>query len=430
RGHSAQSLPRGLPDTVSVGGLTRPMWRDTLLEGRPPALSDFAHGPCCVKSFSEPCSSELDERQDPRRGTRRVVTDSELHRRPLVLDDDSPTKSLRMRRGLRVVAAMLVPESPKSYRQAISERGYALGAVLGRSRTNCGFTVVAVEKEGRRFAAKGTSEREFDGILTDTLKGEYDILRDLSHPGIVRAEELIEGTGGCAMVMELCAGVCVEHLMPQGSALSGPARHGVIWALLDAVAYLHRELVAHRDLHPLNVMVDAPAVARCASEGIPAEGAVKIVDFGSALRSTAGGGSCGAGGLEDNATQDILPPREACGDDPLACGDDPLACDVFALGLLAAGLAVGRPLRSADVVCGGALAVPERFLALSAPAAAHLCSMLALCAGARPGAGECLEALPAAEDWLAEARPRGKSAGAAAEACPSPLSELRAYIQI
>jgi serine/threonine protein kinase len=335
------------------------------------------------------------------------VTDSELHRRPLALDIQSPRapNSLIARRGLRV-AAMLVPESPKTYRQAVSGRGYDLGAVLGRSRANHGFTVVAAKKQGQRFAVKGTSEREFDGILTATLKGEYDILRDLSHPGIVQAEELIEGAGGCAMVMELCRGVCVEHLMPQGTALSGFGRHAVLWALLDAVAYLHGEFIAHRDLHPLNVMVDTQALDHCASEGLPVDGAVKLVDFGSALRSTAGGGFCSADELEDNASQDILPPEHE------TCGGGPLACDVFAVGLLAAGLAVGRPLTSADVVRGGALAVPECFLALSALGTEHLRSMLSLSAEARPPASACLDALPPAE------------------VCPSPRSELKTYIEV
>mmetsp|Transcript_72256 Transcript_72256/g.204800 ORF Transcript_72256/g.204800 Transcript_72256/m.204800 type:complete len:373 (-) Transcript_72256:672-1790(-) len=354
----------------------------------------------CGRTFVEPHAD--DEHQGSCRTSRRArsVTDSGLpfqkcNSLPLVLDThrNSMSNSLLVRRGFTI--STIIPEAFRGYRQVLLERGYSLGAILGRSGANQGFTVVVVEREGRRCAAKGTDEHEKCGVLNAILRGEYEILRDLSHPGVVRAEELIEGTGGCAMVMELCRGVCVERLMPKGTALSGIGRHAAIGALLEAVAYLHGKRVAHRDLHALNVMVDAEALDRGAVGRPAAAGAVKIVDFGSALRSNASQDLAAVGGLGGTASPDILPPERG------SSGDCPCACDVFAVGLLAAGLVVGRPLLSADVVCGGILRIPESSpVAISDLGTDHLHLMLSLSPEARPPARACAESLPPAESWL------------------------------
>lgn len=313
---------------------------------------------------------------------------------PALLKRRGSGSGLMSRRGNYLSVSL--PEPPKSHRTALVEQGYLLGGVLGRSSDNRGFTVFALEKDGRRLAAKCTDERSADGIFAATLKGEFDILRSLSHPGLVRAEELVEATGGCAMVMELCAGVVLAHLLPQGSALGGPRRHGVLRALLGAVAYLHGQRVAHRDLHALNVLVDPRARESVTGEGAPAAGevAVKVVDFGCALRLPTG--TCQGATLEGDLNSSILPPDDDGSDE--GC---PLACDVFAVGLLAAGLAVGRPLKSADVIRRGAASVPAGFLALSPAGAQHVASMLCPRREARPSSGACRDSLPPVEGWLA-----------------------------
>ncbi|CAK0902956.1 unnamed protein product, partial [Prorocentrum cordatum] len=192
-------------------------------------------------------------------------------------------------------------------------------------------------------------------------------------------------------VMELCAGVVMERLLPPGSSLGGPGRHAVLRALLDAAVYLHGQLVAHRDLHARNVLIDSHAREGGAREGV---GAVKVVDFGCALRPE--GKGAGQGPIfEDDLNSSILPPEFGSDD---SC---PFACDVFAVGLLAAGLKVGQPLGTADVLRRGAVSVPPGFLALGAAGAAHMGSMLCPRPAGRPPARACLDALPPVEGWLA-----------------------------
>lgn len=267
-----------------------------------------------------------------------------------------------------------------SVRQLLQAKGYTTGAVIGRSN-NRGFEVVVAQEGGRRFAAKMTHEDERDGVLGNFLQSEYEILCGLRHPCVVEPVQLVQGVGS-ALVMELCSGSTLRALLPQDGALSAVGRREVLGGILDALAYLHRCGVAHRDMHSKNVLVDA---SDCDAPK------VKIVDFGSAVKVE--NPSHAAAGLED-AEQRIMPPE--CG------GENTLfACDVFAVGLLAAGLVSCRPIFTADVVRSGRLTLPPGPIRLSTAGSRHMESLLAVPPEERPGAEASLAALPGSRVWAA-----------------------------
>ncbi|CAK0804117.1 unnamed protein product [Prorocentrum cordatum] len=226
--------------------------------------------------------------------------------------------SLQSRRGCRVALPRRREEADCC--DCFALHGYSAGCVIGRSQLNRGFSVVSVTKGGATFAAKVTDEGVGEGILRDTLKREHEILSGLDHNGIVRAVALIEATVGCGMVMEYCSGSLLESHLPAGSMLCCVGRHAVLERILDAVAYLHGQQVAHRDLHAENVMVDLPAVRRAGAP--PAAPGVKIIDFGSARLVAAEGGDQ-ASQLDSDISPGIKPP-ECTWDVPR-----PFACDVF-----------------------------------------------------------------------------------------------------
>jgi hypothetical protein len=298
--------------------------------------------------------------------------------------------TLARRRGFGPGIRLRMPGPVQGWREVLCARGYSVGGMIGLSRANRGFGVVLVSKGGQSFAAKGTNEGIQDGILSTTLQREYRVLRRLCHPGVVRAEALIDAARGCAIVMQYCPGKQLASLLPRHSGLPGEGRHGVLAGVLDAVSYLHAQQVAHRDLHGHNVMVDCEEPGA----GSPVEvKAVRIVDFGSA-QDTAVEGHGGVSELEDLA-KEILPPEAALGP---AC---PFGCDVFATGLLAAGLCAGREIVTRDATSEGVLVDTEYFLKLSATGQAHLRGMLAPLPEDRPAAHECYESLPPVAAWMA-----------------------------
>lgn len=300
--------------------------------------------------------------------------------------------SLRARRSVNVLSISKSLTAPlaccSGMRSALVAEGYVLGKVLGRSRHNRGFTVLSARKGQGVFAAKESSEPVREGVLAEVLQKEFAILRSLSHPCVVRAEHFLTDDFGCAMVMELAAGCQLEPVLPWGSVLTASHRHSVLQSVLEAVAYMHRNDVAHLDLDAQNVMVHAePRV------GQPP--VVKVVDFGCAVRAPEG---CADEVSDlDRVHTEILPPAA-----PLR--GPPRSCDVFATGLLAGSLAAGRPLRTRDVTPAGRLELGAVGQQLHPAAEAHLSAMLALEPGARPSAEECLQSLPRAEDWLAAAK--------------------------
>jgi len=98
---------------------------------------------------------------------------------------------------------------------------------------------------------------------------ERQLLARLDHPGIAR---LLDGgvieDGTPYFVMEYVEGTPVDRYCDDHS-LDVRRRLEIFCQICDAVAYLHRNLVVHRDLKPGNILVTG-------------EGQVKLLDFGTA----------------------------------------------------------------------------------------------------------------------------------------------------
>lgn len=99
------------------------------------------------------------------------------------------------------------------------------------------------------------------------LQKEFDILSRLQHPHVVKVESLeeVEGYGLC-IVMEWIDGDTLQEWLAHPHKKS--ERRRVARQLLDALEFVHRQQVVHRDLKLSNIMI--------AHNG----GTVKLIDFG------------------------------------------------------------------------------------------------------------------------------------------------------
>ncbi len=131
--------------------------------------------------------------------------------------------------------------------------------------------VYLAERVGQQFEQRVALKLVKRGMDTDFVlqrfHTERQILASLAHPNIAR---LLDGgstdDGRPYFVMEFIAGQPIDRFATARD-LSITARLELFLKVCDAVTYAHQQLVVHRDLKPLNIMVTP--------DGVP-----KLLDFG------------------------------------------------------------------------------------------------------------------------------------------------------
>jgi serine/threonine-protein kinase len=143
------------------------------------------------------------------------------------------------------------------------------------------------------------------------LRHEFEILRRLNHPGVVKVFDSRECGRPC-LVMEWAEGQSLRKILSDAGALAPEAAVRIALAVCDALAYVHSRGVAHRDLKPENIVVDA-------------QGHVKILDFGVA---TGGAFFMPDAPRQATGTPDYISPEQVLG----KRGD--ARSDIYALGVM------------------------------------------------------------------------------------------------
>ncbi len=167
-----------------------------------------------------------------------------------------------------------------------------------------------------------------DGFLRRFAE-ERRILASLHHPGIAR---LLDGgraeDGRPWLVMEYVEGAPIDRACDQ-RRLDVPARVALFRRVAEAVATAHRNLIAHRDLKPGNILVGD-------------DGAPRLLDFGIAKALDGPGGEGAPTATQLRAfTPDYAAPEQVLGQ-PTST-----ATDVYQLGLLLYELLCGRRAQQA-----------------------------------------------------------------------------------
>lgn len=125
------------------------------------------------------------------------------------------------------------------YRSLGTHGMMALGTVMGH---------------GRRWFVKSLTPRYSDlSEARAMLAKEYDIMLSLRHEAIVRPIAFEELPGiGMSIIMDYVDGVTLSEYAATASLRQ---RRAVAEALVDAVAFLHRNGLTHSDLKPDNILV-------------------------------------------------------------------------------------------------------------------------------------------------------------------------------
>lgn len=185
--------------------------------------------------------------------------------------------------------------------QPFEQLGQGTSGVVYRARR---------KSDDRGVAMKITRKCDDDAESVAIAQKEFDILRNLQHPSIIKVLEFIEFPMGVALVMDFFSGSNLKCAVRKanGRRFEESIAGKIFLQLIQAIEYLHRNDIIHRDVKAQNVLVSNQLDD------------VRLIDF-----NVARSGRDGA--LTMTGTVDYMPPEVLLGESPSA------SSDVWAAGL-------------------------------------------------------------------------------------------------
>jgi serine/threonine protein kinase len=133
-----------------------------------------------------------------------------------------------------------------SYLQTIGTGGCAVVVLVADSQT------------AQHMACKIVSKKRLaDEQILRSFIQEIEIMQSLRHPHVVQFHEVLYTDALVYIIMEYCASGELISLLGQEAPLPCALRSQIICQLLTALAFLHANGIAHRDIKPDNILLDA-----------------------------------------------------------------------------------------------------------------------------------------------------------------------------
>merc|ERR1711997_1124301 len=146
---------------------------------------------------------------------------------------------------------------------------FSIGSKLGTG----GFAVVRKCKrrsDGVVFALKVINKKNLDKDDLVILESEVNIMRQISHPNIVKLYDIFDSRSKMCLVLDLLeGGELFDRIIDKGHFSEEDASISFV-EMCQALEYLHSKSIVHRDLKPENLLFATKAD----------DSSVKLIDFG------------------------------------------------------------------------------------------------------------------------------------------------------
>lgn len=148
---------------------------------------------------------------------------------------------------------------------------YDIGDKLGAGGFGEVFSCVhkktGIERAVKKIARSSASAEETNN---ETVIREFNILKELDHPNILKQIEMLYDDDYYYIVTEVCkGGELLDEIMEWGNFTEEDSA-ALMRHLLGAVNYCHKQGVCHRDLKPDNILLEEHKTLDC----------IKLIDFG------------------------------------------------------------------------------------------------------------------------------------------------------
>ncbi|HNQ91139.1 MAG TPA: serine/threonine-protein kinase [Verrucomicrobiota bacterium] len=208
-------------------------------------------------------------------------------------------------------------------------------------------------RNGTEVALK-TLRPEFAGVrrIVERFLLEAGHLQKLTHPNLMPVLELVERDGGACFVMPHFAAGSLARTLREGAVLAPERALHIATDVAEALAFIHRKGLIHRDVKPGNILFDA-------------EGRAVLADFGLA-RTLFNDATLDVERVSYEGTAAYMSPAAAAGE------VEDTRCDIYGLGAVLYEMLTGRPPyegTSAAEIRARVLAGPPPRIALVNPKA-------------------------------------------------------------
>ncbi|XP_041916710.1 serine/threonine-protein kinase 33 isoform X2 [Alosa sapidissima] len=131
---------------------------------------------------------------------------------------------------------------------------YSFGRKLGQG--SFGVVCEATHKETqKKWAIKKVNKEKAGSSGVKLLEREVSILKRVNHEHIIHLEEVFETPKRMYLVTELCEGGELKELLQKRQRFKEEDARHIISSLAQAIVYLHKKDIVHRDLKLENILV-------------------------------------------------------------------------------------------------------------------------------------------------------------------------------
>jgi len=145
---------------------------------------------------------------------------------------------------------------------------YRLGRFLGKGSFGQVFELQS-EDSGNIYAGKCIWKKNL--VKTSQVKkviSEIEVHKNLVHPNIIRFHRYFEDNDFVYLILELCERETMVELLKKRIRLTEPEVRYYLLQVIEAVAYMHKNFIIHRDLKLGNVLIDRNMNIKIADFGL------------------------------------------------------------------------------------------------------------------------------------------------------------------